>query len=128
VAGINQRQLRCVNGARASHSRRLASSPTRRTLVPLSLWLDAIVHPYRVCSWQRVITIASQHEPTAKSRSATCGSFNIDNNPRVRVACIFSPLLAFFITFFSFPFSLRVPPRYSVSSLLADYYRCAVLD
>lgn len=75
-------------------------------LVPLSSWLDAIVHPRRVCS--RVITIASQHEPTAESRSATRGSFNIDNNPTVRVTRVFLSVPRPFTAPFSFPLSSRV--------------------
>lgn len=125
AASINQRQLRCVNGARAPHSRRLVSSFTRRR------WSRSLhgstPSSTPVCSRQRVITIASQHEPTAESRSATRGSFNIDNNPRAGSPRFSLPLSPASPPLFRFLFS-RVSPRYSASSLLADYYRRAVLD
>jgi len=94
AAGINQRQLACFALVSSCF---FAYSPP---LVPLSSWLDAIVHPRRVCSWQRVITIAGQHEPTAESPSATRGSFNIDNNPRASSLRFSLSLSLFYNPFF----------------------------
>lgn len=101
----------------------------------LCSWLDAIVHPRRrVCSRQRVITIANRHEthlhgPVAAQHSATRGSFNIDNTlyPAAR-NLRFSPLSLFSApSSFLAPFA-RVPLRYfrySPPSLAADDYRRA---
>lgn len=110
-------------------SRRLPSSRSSSSLVPLSSWFDATVHPRRVCSRQRIITIASRHEPLAESYSATRGSFNIDNTPRARSPRVF---LSFSLSFSSSPFTapflacLRV--ILCTRSLLADHYRRALLD
>lgn len=123
TTGINQRQLRCVNGARAPYSHRLVSSFTHhrwpRSLHGLTPSSTPVAH---VCSRQRVITIASQHEPMAESRSATRGSFNIDNNPRAGVTRVFSSLSRFFIISFSFSLSSRV------TELFRFFFACWLLS
>jgi len=96
AAGINQRQLRCVNEARA-----VPLLHPRPSISPSSTPVE------RTRSWQRIITIRGDMKP--RRNRATRAPFDIDNATASCLTLLPSP---FSPPSFLYPFP-RVPPRYS---------------